>query len=359
MRRFECQACGQTLDFANVQCESCGRALGFLPDRLDLSALEPEGDVFRPLADPERRVRYCVNFAHGACNWTVDDGSAEELCRCCRHNRTIPDLSVDGNLALWQRMERAKHLLFYSLIRLGLPLRTRDEEPKTGLAFDFLDPAAAPEPVMTGHDEGLITLNLAEADDAEREKRRGELGEPYRTLLGHFRHEVAHHFWNVLVRDAGRTDAFRAVFGDESADYGDALAVHYRDGPKPDWQNAFVSAYAASHPWEDFAETFAHYLHIVDTLETARAFGLGVRAPIGGETPLKRGVTFDPYEATAADLVEAWVPLTFAINSINRSMGQPDLYPFVLSAPVEAKLEAIRELVRAGAGQPGPAAAGG
>ena len=95
---------------------------------------------------------------------------------------------------------------------------------------------------MTGHENGIITIALAEADGFERERRRLEMGEPYCTLLGHFRHEVGHHFWDLLVRDGGQLQACRALFGDDSEDYQAALQRHYRDGPVPDWQQRYVSA---------------------------------------------------------------------------------------------------------------------
>jgi hypothetical protein len=199
---------------------------------------------------------------------------------------------------------------------------------------------------MTGHDDGLITLALVEADDAERVKRRTAMGEPYRTLLGHFRHETGHYFWDRLVRDGGRLAECRAVFGDDTQDYSAALQRHYKEGPPPDWQENFVSAYATAHPWEDFAETWAHYLHIVDTLEMARAFGLGIapRADRTGE--LATEVDFDPYRTKdIRAVIEAWVPLTATVNSLNRCMGAADLYPFVLSPAVVEKLAFIQALV--------------
>ena len=179
----------------------------------------------------------------------------------------------------WRKLEAAKHRLFYTLLRLNLPIETRNENPE-GLAFDFLadQPAQSGPKVMTGHDNGLITIALAEADDAERERRRTAMGEPYRTLLGHFRHEVGHYYWDRLVRDEGRLDPCRAVFGDDSQDYEQALQRHYAEGAPANWQENFVSAYATTHPWEDFAETWAHYLHIVDTLEMAGAFGVQRRS---------------------------------------------------------------------------------
>jgi hypothetical protein len=193
----------------------------------------------------------------------------------------IPDLSLTENQANWRRIQLAKHRLFYTLLKLRLPLKTKLEDTEHGLAFDFLvappphDMAA--EPVMTGHDHGLITINLAEADDSERERMRRQMGEPYRTLLGHFRHEIAHYYWDRLVRDASGIEAFRQLFGDEREDYSAALQRHYANGPPPNWQESFVSAYASTHPWEDWAETWAHYFHMVDTLETASAFGMRVR----------------------------------------------------------------------------------
>ena len=213
--------------------------------------------------------------------------------------------------------------------------------------FDFLDDDATThetKQVTTGHDNGLITLAITEADDAIREKNRTRLGEPYRTLLGHFRHEVGHFYWDLLVRNRGGLDAFRRVFGDEEADYGQALRRYYADGAPAGWNDRFVSAYASSHPWEDFAETFAHYLHIVDTLDTARAVGFRSWSAQQGET----SVDFDPYRAKEMqELVELWIAVSFAANCLNRSMGQPDLYPFVLSDATMNKLAFVHSLVRA------------
>jgi hypothetical protein len=349
MRLFKCQSCGQALYFENTHCESCGRSLGYLPDAMTISALEPEGDFLRALAKPNRELRLCDNAGHMACNWLVEAQGDAPLCQACRHNHLIPDLTVPLNLQRWQKLERAKHHLFYSLLRLNLPLANRIDDPEHGLAFDFL--ADSPDPtgpkVMTGHDNGLITIALAEADDAERERRRIRMHEPYRSLLGHFRHEVGHYFWDVLVRDGGRLDAFRAVFGDDSQDYGAALQAHYQNGPPPDWQEHFVSQYASTHPWEDWAETWAHYLHIVDTLEMASAFGIRVKPRLVQDETLSTDINLDPYKADASmeEIISAWLPLTFAMNSLNRAMGNPDLYPFVLSPEVVAKLGFVHDVV--------------
>lgn len=345
MKLFACQACGQLLYFENTRCEHCHRALGYLPDLGTLSSLEPGSDGgWTVLAAPERTYKFCDNARYGVCNWMLPGSDPGGYCAACRHNRVIPDLSAPGNALLWTRIEDAKHRLFYSLIQLRLPLANRDDDPAHGLVFDFLaDPPAAH--VMTGHNNGVITLALNEADDAVREQVREAMGEPYRTLLGHFRHESGHYFWDRLVAaDTQTLTAFRNLFGDERTDYAAALKAHYAQGAPPDWQANFLSAYATAHPWEDFAECWAHYLHIIDTLETARAFDMTVATR---KTTTR--ITFDPYRAAdMAQLIDAWLPVTFTVNSLNRSMGQPDLYPFILGPGTIAKLGFIHALVHRG-----------
>jgi len=348
MRLFKCQACEQATYFENRFCGSCGVALGYLPITGELAALEPEGDHFVALTRKRPLVRYCDNIGFDACNWLIAADQGSKFCLACRHNHMIPDLSIRENLFRWQQMEIAKHRLFYTLIALKLPLRNLAEDPQHGLAFDF--PIDDPEQstILTGHDAGLITINLNEADDAYREKLRNSMGEPYRTLLGHFRHEVGHYFWDHLVRDAGRLQKCRAVFGDERQDYAAALERHYAQGAPPDWQGNFISAYATAHPWEDFAETWAHYLHIVDTLETASTFGLRIHPMATKNQALHADLDFDPHHAASVkSLIDAWLPLTFALNNLNRSMGYSDLYPFILSQPVVTKMQFIHEIIHA------------
>jgi hypothetical protein len=351
MKLFKCQNCGQVLFFENRVCGRCGYQLGFLPEMAELSALEPGGQAgWRALAAPERGWWFCANAEHEACNWLLPAGSAARYCLACRHNRTVPDLSANSNLTAWRKLEAAKHRLFYTLLRLRLPTPNRADDPTGGLVFDFLADSADPDAmkVMTGHNNGLVTLALAEADDAEREARRTQMGEPYRTLLGHFRHEVGHFYWDLLVRDGGQLDACRAVFGDDRNDYADALRRHYAEGPPPKWRETYVSAYATSHAWEDFAETWAHYLHIVDSLETASDFGLEVHPAIDVNDLLHTRSKVDPYREGGFDrLIEVWLPLTIALNAMNRSMGLGDLYPFVLSSAVIRKLGFIHHLVHA------------
>ena len=325
MKLFECQHCGQPLYFENTQCVSCGRALGYLPSMECVTALEDSNGQRRALAEPRGRYRYCTNAAYDACNWLVRADSPDAFCVACRHNRTVPDLNQWDNVRHWQRIELAKHRLFYTLLRLRLPLHTKAEDPD-GLAFDFLQGphtfAPSLAPVWTGHSSGVITLNISEADDAERERQRHAMGEPYRTLVGHFRHESAHYFWDRLVRNSPNLDEYRRIFGDERQDYGQALQQHYATGAQPDWPDHFVTSYASSHPWEDFAETWAHYLHIVDTMEMARAFNLHVEPRIDDSGQLEATIDFNSYKiANFQIIVDGWLPVSFAMNNINRCMG--------------------------------------
>ena len=349
MKLFTCQNCAQLIYFENVRCERCSHVLGYLPESAILSALAEEGEAWRALAAAGQLWRFCANAAYGACNWLVPAEGPAIYCVACRHNRTMPDLRRPANVAAWQKLEWAKHRLFYSVLRLRLPLQTRGAGQTLGLAFDFLDdpPDTGDRArVMTGHDNGLITIALAETDDAERERRRIAMGEPYRTLLGHFRHEVGHYYWDRLVRDGGRLDACRAVFGDDAEDYSAALRRHYEIGAAEDWRNSHISAYAGSHPWEDFAETWAHYLHIVDTLEMAGAFGVTVDPAIAEREGAAVRIDFDPYGAAEISrLIATWLPLANALNNLNRCMGEPDAYPFVLSPAVIAKLGFVHDLV--------------
>ena len=263
MKLFRCDHCGHTLYFENVGCENCGHRLGYLPDDHDLISLDADGAAWTTPKHPGRQFVFCANATLGSCNWLIPaEANGPIYCRACRHNEMIPDLTDPIRLTQWQTIERAKHRLIYALLRLGLPLATRAEDPVHGLGFRFLADELAPAPVVTGHVGGTITIALAEADDAQRELRRTQLREPYRTLLGHFRHEIGHHYWDLLVANQAVHAEYRALFGDESPDYLAALQTYYAGGAPPDWQQRYISAYATSHAWEDFAETWAHYMHL-------------------------------------------------------------------------------------------------
>jgi hypothetical protein len=354
MKVFHCDHCEALVFFENVRCVNCEHALAYLPDLETVGSLNEAGENLwtSPLRRAAgRKYRLCENYVkHNVCNWAVPADDPNALCASCRLTRVIPDLSKPGARQAWYKLEAAKRRLVYSLLRLGCPLKNKTDDPEHGLAFEFLADPETPgaPPVTTGHAGGLITLNVKEADDPEREKRRVELHEPYRTLLGHFRHEVGHYYWERLVQDNPRLARFRELFGDERKDYGQALKEHYAKGAPADWQERFVSTYATSHPWEDWAETWAHYLHMTDTLEIAAACGISLRPPRPDEPALKNptvpsGDGAEPFDKVIAD----WFSLTYVLNNLSRSLGQPDAYPFVLSAPAVDKLRFVHQTIAA------------
>jgi hypothetical protein len=354
MRTFRCDNCGHPLFFENVQCLYCGSDLAFLPHRLALCAIEPatEGqDVWRRKVPNRtktspRQYRLCQNnLQHQACNFSVAENDPNPLCVSCRQTLLLPDLSLPDNHKRWQRVEIAKRRLFYTLAKLGLVAVEPPNGQRDGPQFQFL----ADQPgqmVLTGHLNGVITLNVAEADDEERVRRRVALHEPYRTLLGHLRHESGHYYWDTLIRDGGMRDQFRGIFGDETVDYGQSIASYYAGGAPAGWQDGHVSAYATSHPWEDWAETWAHYLHMVDLLETAASYSTRVVVP--GSDIDEGDEATNPFETGAGDfdkLVEQWVPLTLLLNSLNRSLGQDDAYPFALRPGALEKLRFVHDVI--------------
>jgi hypothetical protein len=360
MRNFACTSCGNEVFFENVFCVRCEHALGFDPVRSRMVALEAAEDGAEDKAqdkaqdraqdkswraigagEPGGLVCYCDNHQYDVCNWLRPAGSLSGLCLACGLNRTIPNLAEPGSLPAWRDLERAKKRLIYSLARFRLPMEG-SKWNKGRLAFDFVRNAT------TGHLNGVITIDIAEADTIERVRQREYFGETYRSLLGHLRHESGHFYWTILVEAFGHLDEFRAVFGDERQDYGQALANHHSNGPTADWQSRFITAYASTHPWEDWAETWALYLHIVDGVDTANAEAHRFRA--AGMVPAHPGGArsgFDAYRAQRFQtLLDRWIPLAVALNSLSRSMGHEDFYTFVIPAPAHAKLAFVHRLVR-------------
>ncbi|MGW4371669.1 zinc-binding metallopeptidase family protein [Nocardia takedensis] len=344
---------------------SCASPLGFslaLRTLLVISDFAPTGDAGQLSGVVDgRRYRLCDNLHIARCNWLVqvpddeldapappqgdpdpeqpdpappalDNGPA--LCESCRLTRTRPNDADTAGLDAFAEAEAAKRRLIMELAELGLPITGREENPRFGLAFDLL--SSATDQVLTGHQNGVITLDLAEANDPHREQLRVEMDEPYRTLLGHFRHEIGHYYYAVLVADDTAKQRFLDLFGDPDTDYQAALDRHYSDGAPAGWEATYVSSYATMHPAEDWAETFAHYLHIRDTLDTAAAFGI---APSGAslDRPQLGRAGFDK-------IIDLWLPLAWSLNMVNRSMGHPDLYPFVLPDPVLEKMRLVHEL---------------
>jgi hypothetical protein len=328
MLSFACGHCGHLVFFENFVCLNCGTSQGVVPERLALVALE--GD--------DAGLHRCVNDQIANCNWMVD--RVDTLCRSCELTRTRPADADATGMAEFADAEAAKRRVIFQLLELGLPGVDPDH-----LSFDLL--SSEQEPVTTGHADGVITVDLAESDDARREQRRLELGEPYRTMLGHLRHELGHYFQPLLMSGDGDWERCRALFGDEREDYGQALERHYENGPPDDWQERFVSEYATMHPWEDWAETFAHYLHIRDTLQTAAEYGVTVHGPraVATDRSLKAAPQPEAGDRSFAELLDNWLPLTYALNAVNRSMGRDDLYPFTLAVPVIDKLRFVHDHV--------------
>ncbi len=355
MRTYACHYCGSKLFFENVSCLGCGRKLGFVDQLGRVCALDPADDGRFSAQTGEGAallLRPCANYReHAVCNGMVPAGLDATLCVACGFTRTIPDLTIAGNLERWRRLEVAKRRLLQGLSALQLPIIATAPHEHV-LAFDFL--ASTPEAVAsTGHAQGVIYgIDIREADAVVREQVRTELGERYRTLLGHFRHESGHFFWDRLIGTSRHLEPFRRLFGDERQSYADATSAYYARGPAENWAGSFISPYATMHPWEDWAETWAHYLHLADAVETGGQFGLALSHPDAGASPLQRIRL--PAEApdTFQELIRAWLPLTTMINELNRSMGWPDWYPFVLNEAVLAKLcfvhMAIRERAAAG-----------
>ena len=348
MERFVCD-CGNTLFFENWKCLRCSREVGYDPLARMMLAIEAGNGLQR-----------CANgIRHGVCNWLVWSIHGEELCQSCRLNRTIPDLSNPRNILLWGRMEAAKRRMVCNFLGLGIPLPTLAENPQQGLAFDIVSVRTEPAKTM-GHLNSVITVNLEEADDTYRQINREQLGESTRTLLGHFRHESGHFVWQRWVNewpwDDVRRTAFRERFGDERADYGAALQLYYQRGAPAGWEQSHISAYATSHPWEDWAETWAHYLQIVEALETAHGLGLEperIALPPAtfpaeaGELPAMLKADAGANDKFLAWLGR-WVCLSTVLNEISASLGQPALYPYVLSNGVAQKLRLIQWLVGRG-----------
>ena len=319
------------------ECEHCGSELGFRIDTLDFVNTVDGVTVI----DGET-WRHCSNRGWG-CNWLVADSEESGRCFSCRLTRTLPPR--DDTIA-WEKLREtgvAKRRMLVQLAQLGLPI-TPWYEKEGGLGFDLLSSFSG-QRVIIGHANGIITLDLAETLDDYRESLRVRLGEPYRTVLGHFRHEIGHYYQQVLLDDAG-WEASRALFGDERASYQDAIARHYSQGAPDGWESSFISEYATMHPWEDFAETFAHYLHITGTLATAAHAGVVLdsnRAP--GIVDHDIVPVVDYRELGLERMLFDWHWLSLMFNRVNRSMGQGDLYPFTLPEPVVEKLGFVHDAV--------------
>ena len=366
MQTYRC-TCGNRLYFENSCCLVCKREVGWCEVCSTMTALEPVSDASgQPTSEYlcghdncRHTLRKCVNYSvENICNrcyaaephvTTPQNGAiatgqpANCLCAACQLTETIPDLSINGNREKWGRLEAAKRRLLYTLDRLGLPYA--DAVPK--LTFDFKADIEHPtnewrnagpvDIVYTGHANGKITINIREADDAAREQMRVQFHEAQRTLIGHFHHEVGHYYWGLLVQNRREKD-FRKLFGDHNAvPYEQAMSAYYETGPRAEWHDSYISPYASSHPWEDFAETFALYLDMISVLDTAAHLFKSIRANF-------RSRTVKP-------LIERFQEVGILVNEFNRTVGLIDLVPEVVVPTVVKKLAFIHTLVK-GASQP-------
>ncbi|MFT4821294.1 MAG: hypothetical protein ACI8PP_003156 [Candidatus Pseudothioglobus sp.] len=348
MRSFLCQ-CSNTIFFENNQCTACLSSLGWCPGCQTLTALVPVNDDQYRCGNIAcgTLLKKCINYSdHNVCNRCVQVSNTVEpttgFCDYCRYNDTIPDLTISDNWQKWLRLEVAKRRLMYTLDRLRLPYGNTKDGISPPLSFDFKGDViekslwwwrtmGKEERVFTGHAGGKITINIREADHVEREKARVSFDEAHRTIIGHFRHEIGHYYWEMLVMGRCET-AFIATFGDHNLSYTDAMQKHYENGAKDNWQINYISAYATMHPWEDFAETFATYLDIVSVLDTAMNMGLGDG--------------LDPCTAPIEQMIKRYCRLGVILNEMNRSMGLIDLAPDILAGPIEYKLAFIHHLLR-------------
>ncbi|WP_460811800.1 zinc-binding metallopeptidase family protein [Nocardioides salsibiostraticola] len=331
MRSFRCRVCDNPLYFENSLCVSCKTSLAYSREEKAIVPVDAQGQYI----DSAGKIWHiCKNLNLSGCTWLTEQVNGQ--CFSCELTRTRPNNADLEGLAAYPVAEQAKRRLVVELEAQGFPVVGRDpsipEDEDQGLGFDLISNKTTDENVVIGHANGIITIDLDEGDDAYREKVRVDLDEPYRTMLGHFRHEIGHYYEWQLVRGDERMTRCQELFGDESLDYQGEIDRHYAEGPPKDWKRSYISMYATMHPFEDFAETWAHYLHICDTIETAREYGLVTVGEVSSFSSFRDVVT------------GIWIPLSTALNQINRSMGKDDLYPFVIPAPVLEKLEFVASL---------------
>ena len=374
MKTFKCNCTDQLiLFFESSHCLACGRTVGIDDefDQVEPYEIDEQSGLFYKAEAPEVFYKKCDNNAqYHVCNGMVNldtfipvADKDEVLCFSCRFNETVPDLSIIGHIPLWKKMETAKRRALYTLKSLSLPLNTIIQEPESGLSFDFItdrnvsdhfvSPIIGQDVVFTGHDCGHITINLAEADDVARSQAKIAMGERYRTLLGHFRHELGHYYFDQLIANSPKKHALcKQYFGDDELDYQQALDTHYKQGAPANWHETFISEYATMHPYEDWAETWAHYMHIIDTLETAKNFsitgsttGNEFELDEADELRLPQSAYYFNSQTSIDAILDTWMEFSIILNSLNRSMGLADAYPFVLTQAVRTKLSFIHHAI--------------
>ena len=350
MKVFHCGQCAAQIYFENTVCGACQATLMFVPAELDICATAAPQDPSAQVAYTSALgapIKPCAQrFSAAPCSWALALDDPQTSCISCRLTRWEQSAPMLDNSARWLLAESAKRRLLFTLLSLHIPFAPKQSDAdNNGLAFEWKLPSAG-VPVITGHADGLITLDLQETDDAHREATRVAFAEPLRSVLGHLRHEMAHHLQQRFVTTPEQLDSFRALFGDERADYAAALQQHYKAGPPADGAERFISAYASAHPWEDWAETCAHYLLMVDAVQTASAWGLRLDQVPG----LATAVVNAP--AHVDELVfSQWLPVARFLNAMARTLGSRDSYPFVIPSPVLDKLRFVQRVLNDAAQQ--------
>ena len=375
MKTFRCSCEDrQILFFESKFCVACERTVGVDDtfNKVEPYNLDKKSGYYFKVNQEKVPYQKCNNNSkYQACNGMVNmntfvpvpDDEDEVLCFACRFNETIPDLSVIEHIPLWKTMEIAKRRAIYTLKALSLPLENTLQNKESGLSFDFITDRNVKDHftsklkdqdiVYTGHDDGHITINLAEADEVARSNTKLAMSEKYRTLLGHFRHELGHYYFDKLIIGSPEKHALcKKYFGDDELDYSEALEKYYKDGSPENWRDDFISQYATMHPYEDWAETWAHYMHIMDTLETAKNFNI-TGSTTGrsddkedvGNLHLPQDSYFFSSQTSITSILDTWMDFAIILNSLNRSMGMNDAYPFVLTQKVRIKLSFIHHAI--------------
>ncbi|MGJ8676054.1 MAG: zinc-binding metallopeptidase family protein [Akkermansiaceae bacterium] len=330
MKIFTCDSCNAPVYFDNIKCLSCESILGILPGTYEIQSFS-KNDQGELVSLSGKVYKFCKNsLQYSVCNQVLELENTSPYCKSCEFTEITPNLSNIDNREPWFKLEQSKRRLLYSLNQLGISPKPKSQDAQQGLSFRFLAEHNGQE--MTGHENGVITITIEEADDTKRVARREQFGEDYRTLLGHFRHEVGHYYWDVLISGTRHLEECRALFGDDRLDYGKALKAHYEKPKTTEWKGAFISHYATSHPWEDWAETFAHYLHLKDVLETS----------------IQTGVTYSEQPLASSSfqkLMNLWMITTYRMNELGRSIGSGDIYPFIINVKVMEKMEFIHNVI--------------
>ena len=335
MKRFNCY-CGNSVFFEQTNCDRCGKTLGFDFNSMKMIPLSKNGSLLIDSAS-KKTYKKCTNWTEfNVCNWVLEDSSKNDLCFACQFNRVIPNQSADNapvNNLRWLRLEKAKKRLIFSLARIGLPLKNGWGSSVEGLLFDFVE-SMGDKVVTTGYSDGIITINSLEADHVARVSAKYALNERYRTIIGHLRHETGHYYLDKFDLPPNLKkileDNFGNLFNKNLSEYNEALQSYYKNGPAENWEENYISAYASAHPIEDWAESWSHYLLIMDTLETLQEEGY-----------------FDDCidKMNITEKLEKWRSLSSSLNQITRSLGMQDAYPFTLGKKVSEKIACVSKFI--------------